>query len=170
MVLSLPVLAEESAILGYFKDRSYWVNLPKGFYQEPKAAARIGATFLLLPDGYHFNNAPAVIYSSVYANETVEAAVQHDEARFMRGSKDMVVTKAQKLQSKDGKVILVKAFIDPSSMQQPFESVAYIQEGESVVTLVVSAFNKLNYEVILPDYLQMLETYESADVKVVHKN
>ena len=170
LLLLLPsiVASETNSILGYFEDRSYWLNMPQGFYQDGKAAQKIGAIFLLLPQGYDFNSAPAVIYSAVFSDKNVEEAIKSDVKKFLSQSPSLTVDDTKSIKSHDGKTIMIKEFINPASRQQPYESVAYIQEGNSVVTVVVSAFVKANYEYILPEYMAMVSSYESADVKVKH--
>jgi len=170
LLLLLPSIAasETNSILGYFEDRSYWLNMPQGFYQDGKTAQNIGAIFLLLPQGYDFNSAPAVIYSAVFSDKNVEEAIESDVKKFLSQSSDLIVNDTKSVKSHDGKTIMIKEFINPASRQQPYESVAYIQEGNSVVTVVVSAFVKANYEYILPEYMAMISSYESADVKVKH--
>ncbi len=168
IVISINAYAEEKSILSYFDDRSYWVNLPEGFYQDSATAMRIGAVFLLIPNGYDFNGAPAVIYSAVYSNKLVSEASKHDIGKFV-GSSSEVKVRVSSVDTLSGKnEILINEFINPTSKQQPFESVAYVQEGESVVTLVVSAFAKQNYDYILPEFIEMVKTYESAGIKVKH--
>jgi len=170
LILLLPSIsiAETNSILGYFEDRSYWVDMPQGFYQDGKTAQKIGAIFLWLPGVYDFNSAPAVIYSSVFSGKNVEEAIQSDVKKFLAQSPSLKVKEATSVKTNDGKIIMVKEFINPASKQQPYESVAYIQEGNSVVTVVVSAFVKANYEYILPLYMTMVSSYESADIKVKH--
>ncbi|NVK38777.1 MAG: hypothetical protein HWE18_12695 [Gammaproteobacteria bacterium] len=170
LLLLLPsiVVSETNSILGYFKDRSYWLNMPQGFYQDGKTAQKIGAIFLLIPQGYDFNSAPAVIYSAVFSDKNVEEVIKSDEKKFIIQSPSLAVNDTKLVKSHDGKTIMIKEFINPASRQQPYESVAYIQEGSSVVTVVVSAFVKANYEYILPEFIAMVSSYESADVKVKH--
>ena len=170
LLFLLPSIAvsETNSILGYFEDRSYWLNMPQGFYQDGKTAQKIGAVFLLLPQGYDFNSAPAVIYSAVFNDKKVEEAINTDVKKFLSQSPSLTVNDSKSVKSHDGKTILIKEFINPASRQQPYESVAYIQEGNSVITVVVSAFLKSNYEYILPEYMAMISSYESADVKVKH--
>ncbi|WP_028886854.1 hypothetical protein [Teredinibacter turnerae] len=168
IAISINTYAEEKLILGYFNDRSYWVNIPEGFYQDAATAKRIGAVFLLIPNGYDFNGAPAVIYSAVYSNKLVSEASKHDVEKF-GGSSSEVKVRESSVDTLIGKnKILINEFINPSSKQQPYESVAYVQEGESVVTLVVSAFVKQNYDYILPEFIEMVKTYESVGIKVKH--
>lgn len=170
LLLLLPSVAasETNSILGYFENRSYWLNMPQGFYQDGKTAQKIGAIFLLLPRGYDFNSAPAVIYSAVFSDKSVEEAIKLDVKKFLSQSSSLTVNDTKSVTSHDGKTIMIKEFINPASRQQPYESVAYIQEGDAVVTIVVSAFVKENYDYILPEYMAMVSSYESAGIEVKH--
>ncbi len=160
----------EKSILGYFEDSSYWVNMPNEFNNDPDTSKRFGTIFFLIPNGFNFNDAPAVIYSTVFKNKTVNSAIEEDVKRFKDEAPKLTVSKTEYFKSKAGNSIAVKEFINPSSRQQPYESIAYIQEDSHVVVIVVSAFSKANYEYVVPMFKKMLESYESAKIKVQKHN
>ena len=162
--------AEEKSILGYFGDKSYWMDIPAGFYQDSANGNRIGATFLLIPNGYTFNNAPAIIYSSVYSGKTTDEAIKYDVDEFLNHSPGLKVGKTITKKSVSGKIIFIKKFLNLGSKQQPYETVAYIQERGSVVTVVLSAFTKSAFDLALPKYTDMVTSYESSKIKVRHNN
>jgi len=170
MILSFSSFGEDKSILGYFDDKSYWLNIPDGFYQDANNAARIGAIFLLIPDGYDFNSAPAIIYSAVYADKIAKDAISFDVDKFKSRAPQLTVKDTQKEISTTGKEVLFKEFIDPSSKQQPYEVVSYVQEGDSVVTVVMSAFQENGYKYLLPAFINMAKSYESSTIKVLNKS
>jgi hypothetical protein len=159
--------SRERSILGYIDDISFWLDIPDGWYQDPKVAAKYGAIFFLIPSGYQFDNAPAVIYSSSFKKKSAKEAMLRDEEAFKTNDPNVKISAPEIFKSAKGKNIIIRIFESKVLRSQPFEAIAYIEEKNITITVVVSVFEKNNFDIILPYFKKMLSTYELAGLKVI---
>jgi hypothetical protein len=159
----------DRSILGYQDDKSFWLNIPSGWYQDADIANRFGAIFFLLPDGYDFNSAPSVIYASSYKNKKLKEAVSYDKMKFKEKDPNIKISDERLVKSSKGRNISYLVFESEMLKSQPFEAVAYIEENNVVFTIIISAFTKEIFSKMLPVYENMLASYEITDIKVIDK-
>jgi len=155
----------ERSILGYIDNKAFWLNIPNGWYQDQKVAGKFGAIFFLIPSGYDFNNAPAVIYATSFKNKSAKQALLHDEEVFKAKDRDIKMSRPEIIKNKKGKNIVTREFESKVLRSQPFEVIAYIEEKGVTITVVASAFDKQNFDIILPEFKKMVASYELADIK-----
>jgi hypothetical protein len=157
----------DRSILGYQDDKSFWLDIPSGWYQDADIANRFGAIFFLLPDGYDFNNAPAVIYASSYKHMKLKEAISYDKEISKGKDPNIKISNEQYVISSKEKKITYLIFESKAQRSQPFEAVAYIEENDVVFTIAISALTKEAFMKMLPVYKNMLASYEIAGIKVI---
>lgn len=170
-VLGVPVPAlagEPLSILGYTRSVSFWMNIPEGWRSDSAAAKRLGAIFVLVPQRYTFDNAPAVMTASSYTKASVATAMATDRAAFIKHAPDIHIVNRNAIMTKAGGKFLVRQFRSHllEKHGQGYESVAYHQQGPDTIVITLSAYTKSQYRKSLRTFVRFVETYEASSLKV----
>ncbi len=170
VLLSTIAFGEDGkSILGYIDSTSFWVDMPVGWYNDQTVSKRFGTPFFLLPEGYSFENAPAVIYASSFRVSSTKEAMEEDISNFHSRDPETDILDAGTITSKSGRKFELKTFQSKKLKSQSNEAVAYLKEKEFILSIVLSAQGVQQYQRAYPTFKTMVESYELAKIKVIQR-
>lgn len=145
----------------YGKNHAFGVNAPTGWVLDNKSGVNVGLQAVFYPAGDSWNSAVSVMYCNtalkeVKGNETIEKVIEYDINIFKNKSK-ADVKDGDNLQTDDNNTAIVKNFYD--STNKNYETVAYIDEKDVVVLLVLSSRNKEDFEKSLEPFKELVSSY-----------
>lgn len=145
----------------YGKNHAFAVGAPEGWTLDNKSGVSVGLHAVFYPLGENWSSAVTVMYCNtaskeVKETETIEKLIEYDINVFKNKSK-ADVTDSENLQTSDKKMAIVKNFYD--STNKNYETVAYIDEKDVVVLLVLSSRNKEEFERSLESFRKLVSSY-----------
>ena len=118
-----------------------------------------GVPVVFYPEGTSWRDSKTVMYVSVTAKrdgETVDSLIEQDVQRFREGDSRVVIADLPD-QTVGKRQVKVKSFFGQSP--ENYEAVAYIDEKQHVVFLVLSARNTEAFESSLPMFSELAGSY-----------
>jgi hypothetical protein len=159
--LSLAEPANLNSGLAYFTDSSFWFDIPSSWHPDHAKGKEIGVPLVLYPKGTTWDNAPSVMYinsNNKHDGATFDQIVSNDIKSFQSGSTKFKVRNSTPVKTKDGKKTIIKE-METGRPQQPYESIAYIDEKKSVSMMVISSKTLADLEKNRPIFKKMVESY-----------
>lgn len=145
----------------YGNDNSFKVKAPGGWVLDTKSGLSSGLYAVFFPEGSSWAKAVSVMYCNTATkkakgNETIEEVIKYDIDRFKK-EQDAFVNDGENIITSDSKTAVVKHFYD--NKNKNYESVAYIDEKNVVVFLVLSSRDKSDYENSLRSFNEFVRSY-----------
>jgi len=187
MILKLSVLvalvllcsaayAQDDSGIIYGKNYSFALTAPKGWVLDTNSGRQQGLQAVFYPKGSSWKNGAAVMYANVYqkndpTKESAQTVIANDVADFKKDSPSLKVVDADSMptrtdaRSKDKKAT-VKYFTGDRNGNS--EAVAYVDEGNLVVMLVLNARSQKDFEDSLPAFKEFVGSYFFFGAAVVH--
>jgi hypothetical protein len=151
----------------------WWPQLTtiSGWHTDENANYRNGENGVntLVPDGFTFASADAVIYAeAIYkpryehdnpGSKTLDAFIADDSATFSARHKDEIaIAKADPLSTGDGQILRSMTYFQQKNKN--WERVSYGEEGDYYILFVISARSLSSYQVAQSTYEHLIETYK----------
>jgi len=180
MVANLPPAKAEivkSAVVDCDKNQLcfYWWPKPPavpGWHTDEKANHAVGANGVntLIPDGFGFQNADAIIYAAAthrqrYAAQhpnisSLDEFIEDDKAVFAEKHKDIAIAEVDPLTTADGQKLRSFTFFRPKDKN--WERVSYGQEGDFYLVFTLNAQSEAGYRANQAVYEDVVRRYSSA--------
>ena len=110
------------------------------------------------------------MYASVWVKDnvkqTVEDVISSDIAKFKAASPGLKVEGAESVKLERGKQAILKHF-SSDAKDQNFEAIAYIDEGKTVVLVVLTSRTKKDFDSSLSAFRELVGSYMFLTDKVV---
>lgn len=159
--------AQDDSGIIYGKGYSFALTAPKGWVLDTTSGRQQGLQAVIYPKGSSWKTSGAVMYANVYqktdsTKETLQAIIANDVADFKKDSPNLKVVDADAIptradaRSKDKKAT-VKYFT--ADRYGNSEAVAYIDEGNLVVMLVLNTRSQRDFEASLPAFKEFVGSY-----------
>ncbi len=151
-------LGAETGIV-YGDNHAYMVRAPGGWVLDNQSGIAQGQHAVFYPRGGDWANSPAVMYVNSASKagddiENVEALIKIDTIGFRSEFPDAIFYDTTAIETKDEKIAKVVCFEYTN-----FESVAYIEEPESISILVLTARDKESFKDAFPSFLELVKSY-----------
>jgi hypothetical protein len=146
----------------YGEDHSFWLSAPKGWVLDNQAGVSQGLHAVFYPKGSTWATATTVMYANVAhkgkkGEETLQAVMDGDAARFRERAPQLVVKRAKDLTTRDEKKAVVRYF--SGDAWGSFEAVAYLDEKKVIVILVMTSKTRKGFEASLPVFAELVGSY-----------
>lgn len=154
--------------LAYFSESSFWFDIPSDWQPDHSKGKEIGVPLVLYPKGTTWDSAPSIMYINSISKKdglTFEKAIASDIKKFQARSSHFSVRSSTPLKTKDGKTAIIKE-METGQKQQPFESIAYIDEMKSVSMMILSSMNEKEFQRTRSIFKKMVESYSFLANKV----
>jgi len=175
LLVCTAVVAQDDSGIIYGKNYSFALSAPKGWVLDTTSGRQQGLQAVFYPNGSSWKNGAAVMYASVVqktdpTKESLESVIANDVAGFKKDSPNLKIVDADAIltrtdaRSKDKKAT-VRHFTGDSNGNS--EAVAYVDEGNLVVMLVLSARSQKDFDGSLPAFKEFVGSYFFLGAKVV---
>ena len=164
---TLPETPKDSG-LAYFSDSSFWFDIPSDWQPDHSKGKEIGVPLVLYPKGTTWDSAPSIMYINSASKKdglTFDQVIASDIKKFHARSSHFSVRSSTPLKTKDGKTAIIKEMAT-GLKQQPYESIAYIDEKKSVSMMILSSMNEKELERTRSVFKKMVESYSFFTNKV----
>ncbi len=158
------------------KNYSFTLTAPKGWVLDNTSGRGQGLQAVFYPKGSSWKNGASVMYANVYQKmdpikESLQTVIANDVAEYKKNSADLKVADAESIptrtdaRAKDKKA-MIKYYTGDRNANS--EAVAYIDEGNVVVMLVLTARMKGDFDSSLPAFKELIGSYFFLGAAVVH--
>ena len=144
----------------------WWPELPiLTGWQHDEGASREYAANVVVPEGYTFSNAPAVMYgkalykSRMPGTKSVAELISNDRAEFEGDAPGVRIKELPDMRDGDGKYL--KCFSFSPLASGPWESVAYSEEGDFFLIFTVSAETSRALQAATPAFSSLVSHYKA---------
>lgn len=125
---------------------AFEISAPKGWVLDLKDGPSSGRDAELYPEKSSFSTSPTIMYIEVVSKkspgcETVTKLANSAVEKAKKNSSNIVVSRADSLETKDHKKALVKIFAATQ-----FLSIAYVDEDSTIITFVLRASDKRRFD------------------------
>lgn len=160
---------EQMSGLVYGDDYSFWIDAPKGWVLDPKAAKKYGVNVVLYQTGFSFGNSPAVMYANTLTGkDKIEEVMKHEADTYKEQYEGIQISRRPEMKTKDNKSARVQ-YYKGKKKDQTDEAVAFIQEKGFYALLVLSAKSTQDFNAAYPAFEWLVQSYALSDIKV-HDN
>ncbi len=138
---------------------SFGITPPRGWVLDTESGAGNGVPAVFYPEGSSWADSRTVMYTNVTAKDsgqTGAALIEYDVTRFTSDDPEVVITDLPS-RTVGRKTVTVKSFLGKSP--ENYEAVAYIDEKDHVVFLVLSARDRSTFESSLPSFSELVDSY-----------
>lgn len=145
----------------YGNDNSFVVKAPKGWILDTKSGLSSGLSAVFYPQGSNWEKGVTVMYCNsaskkVKGNETLQQIMDFDIGRF-KNEQGAEINDGGKVVTSDSNLAYIKYFYDKKNIN--YEAVAYIDERNVVVFLVISSRDKDDFEKSFESFKEFVESY-----------
>lgn len=154
-----PVKEEMRSGIITYEGVVFGLTPPQGWLLDAESGIGNGVPVVFYPEGSSWETAKVVMYANVtvkHDGETVDSLVRQDMARFKNDDNSVVISDMQPI-AIGKKQAMVKSFYGKSP--ENYEAVAYIDEKQHVVFLVLSAKSMHMFESSLPQFSNLVSSY-----------
>lgn len=138
---------------------SFGLTPPQGWTLDTESGASNGVPAVLYPEGSSWADSRTVMYANVTAKDSGqsgESMIEYDVKRFTSEDPEVVISDLPS-RTAGRKKVRVKSFLGKSP--ENYEAVAYIDEKDHVVFLVLSARDMETFESSLPSFSELVDSY-----------
>ena len=157
--------------LVYGENFSFWITAPKGWILDNESGKDQGLTVVFYPQGSSWKDSIAVMYANTSVKErphqTLDDYIQGDLEKFKTESKNLAVHDSGSLETKDHKRAVIRVL--SGDAYGNFESIAYIEEPQIFVMLVLTSKDKPNWEKSRGAFNELVKSYELSPIKVINQ-
>lgn len=145
----------------YGNDNSFVVKAPKGWILDTKSGLSSGLTAVFYPKGSSWEKGVTVMYCNsaskkVKGNETLQQIMDFDIGRF-KNEQGGEINDGGKVTTSDSNTAFIKYFYDKKNKN--YEAVAYIDESNVVVFLVISSKDKDDFGKSIESFKEFIKSY-----------
>ena len=154
----------------YGKDHAFAVSAPSGWVLDNESGVSQGLHAVFYPTGSSWREARTVMYANTVhkadsGRGSRDAVIAGDIQDFTGRGRGAAVRDAESLTTADGKAAILKLFHDRDAGN--FEVVAYIDEPNVVVMLVLSARSEKERDLATPAFQRLVGSYHFVTGDVV---
>ena len=138
---------------------SFGITPPQGWVLDTESGANNGVPAVFYPDGSSWADSRTVMYANVTtkgSGQSGESMIEYDVERFTQEDPEVVITSLPS-RTVGKKTVTVKSFLGKSP--ENYEAVAYIDEKDHVVFLVLSARDMKTFESSLSAFSELIDSY-----------
>ena len=150
-------LAGDAGIL-YGEHHAFSVSAPKGWVLDNQSGQSDGLQAVFYPTGGSWKESPVVMYANAYDLKDGTAVAQFiadDEQSFKSKHHKLKLQNYPSVQMNGGKTAKIKSF----SYGTTHDLVAYVDEGQTVVTLVLTARGEKEWKNGETAFKELLQSY-----------
>lgn len=155
--------AQGTLTLVYGDDHVFGIVAPDGWAVDDTSGLGSRIRVVLYPRGQKWDSAPTVMYVNPLHQDprrpkTLTQMVVHDVEQFQKANPRGKVVAAPMIRTAKGKTAQVRYFAPDGG--EPAEAVAYIEEPDLVILLVLSSREPGGFQKSLPAFHSLVEHYE----------
>jgi hypothetical protein len=158
---------DESSVLMYRDGAGFFIDVPKGWVVDKEIGKRLGGCCVFYPRGTTWDNAETVLYPNIATKrkgqQTLAEFMTSDLADFRRHDPAMTYEDAEDVSLKNNRIAKVRLFYGVNGGSS--EAVAYVDEDEIIVLVVLSSKTKKGLNESMPLLRSALETYVYMNVQ-----
>jgi hypothetical protein len=174
LLLSGLVLAQTPGGAGivYGRGHAFAIQAPDGWVLDNAAGKGQGLQAVFYREGSDWGSAKGVMYTNAAikgkGQETLQELIDYDVAQFRARAPQLKVTAREDLATGSGKAVVWQFEGDEHGN---FEAVAYIDEKEAIVMLVLTARTRELFDQEYPSFEKLVGSYRflTADVRTEKK-
>jgi hypothetical protein len=144
----------------YGKGHAFGVTAPAGWVLDNHSGRSAGIVVVFYPERSSWKNATAVMYANTArrpADTSLESFITEDWQRFKANGADVKMVAGPPETTADNKQAQVRYFSGDKWDNR--EAVAYIQEDNVFVMLVLTSRTQESYNLALPAFQQLVKSY-----------
>ncbi len=152
----------------YGNGRAFYLTAPKGWVLDKSTGVNQGLFVVLYPAGGSWKTSAAVMYAYTAGNnstnsQSAERLIYSDISQYKQRCPTVMIKKSPELQTKDKKTALVRLYFYSN-----YESVAYIDEKQITVMLVLTARAEKDFNESFPAFQELVRSYSflASEVQV----
>lgn len=178
-LVSMPLLSSRVAFANddqgggivYGDDHAFLLVAPDGWVLDNKAGVQAGLHAVFYKKGSSWKDGTVVMYANTAhksnkGNESLDALIKTDLARFKSHSPDVRMIDAGKIKI-GKKEAVIKKFVGDKWGNH--EAVAYIDETKIISILVMTSRNKKEFDASYPSFIELVKSYTFITQKVEFK-
>lgn len=156
-----PVDESESGIV-YGKDFAFIISAPRGWVMDTRKPVAQNIYAVFYPKGSSWDNGISVMYITLRIKdharkETLESVINNDIRNQKADSPRLRVKSAPTLPTAGHKLATVKLFSGDANGNH--EAVAYVDEKDCVVVLVLTSRDNSHYDAAFPAFRRLVASY-----------
>lgn len=169
--------AQDDSGIIHGKNYSFTLTAPKGWVLDDKSGRSQGLQAVFYPNGSSWKDGSAVMYENVHqksdpTKDTIKTVIDDDISDFKQASRTVKTVDADPIPTRTdtrsaNKKAVVKYFIDDQNGTN--EAVAYVDEKDVVVMLVLSARNQQSFKASFPAFKEFVGSYFFLGTAPVHQ-
>ena len=159
----------EGAGIVYGKDHAFAIAAPRGWILDSESGKSQGLHAVFYETGSDWASAMNVMYTNsarkCEGQRTVEELMAYDLAQFRKHSPTLEVTEPSSIPTRKG-TALVRRFT--GDQHGNYEAVAYIDEEQTIIMLVLSSRTKNGFDEAYPSFEELVKSYQflTTDVRM----
>lgn len=165
---SLPPQEGEAGII-YTEDLVFSLTAPEGWVLDNHSGAQQGLPAVLYPRGSSWKEAPAVMYPTSdrkpASDHPLQDVIAETVGQFRAASPALAVESLAPVPTGDSRMAEVRKL--SGERQGTVEAIAFIEEADRVVLLILSARSETEYTAVLPAFLRLAGSYSYLSDKVL---
>jgi len=150
---------------------AFVIGAPENWIFDSKSALSIGARAVMYPVGTDLNHTQVIIHANALPlNElTLQGWIEQDIANLEEEFPGIVVKEHPGLMTTDTLTAIVREFEPAESRYGLYERIAYIDIGENVAIISLSAQNKEAYEESIEAFNYVVTEFRKGDTQILLK-
>jgi hypothetical protein len=169
IALAASAQTPEGAGIVYGKDHAFAIAAPRGWVLDTASGKAQGLHAVFYQDGSNWASATTVMYTNSArkcdGQRTVEELMAYDLAQFRKHSATLEVTEPASVPTSKGTAV-VRRFT--GDQHGNYEAVAYIDEEQTIIMLVLSSRTKKGFDEAYPSFEELVKSYQflTSDVRM----
>ena len=160
---------EQAGGIIYGKDHAFIIQAPKGWILDIESGVSQGIAAVFYPKGSSWQKSTVIMYINTASkaseeNETIEKLIEYDISEFKKHSSSLKIKTAPKIITGDKKKAIVKYF--SGDQYGNYEAIAYIDERNIVVMIVLSSRSEKIFKAALPAFKKLVGSYNFLTEKI----
>jgi hypothetical protein len=159
----------EGAGIVYAKDHAFAIAAPPGWVLDTASGKSQGLYAVFYQNGSNWASATTIMYANSArkseGQRSVEELMAYDLAQFRKQPANLEVTEPARIPTRKG-TSLVRRFTGDEHGN--YEAVAYIDEKQTIIMLVMSSRSKKAFDDAYPSFEELVKSYEflTSDVRM----
>lgn len=150
---------------------AFVMGAPESWIFDSERAPSIGARVVIYPAGTDLNHTQVIIHANALPlnGSTLQEWIEQDIANLMEEFQGIVVNKSKNLTTADTLTAVVREFEPAESRYGLYERIAYIDIGENVAIISLSAQNKKAYDESIEAFEYVVTEFRKVDKQIILK-
>jgi hypothetical protein len=150
---------------------AFIMGAPEGWIFDSESAPSIGSRAVIYPVGTDLNHTQVIIHANALPlnTMTLKQWIEQDIANLQKEFPGIVVTKLKNLTTTDTLTAAVWEFDPAESSYGLYERIAYIDIGENVAIVSLSARNIKAYQESIPAFEYVVTEFRNVDKELLEK-